>query len=219
MRSQRFLGLINWSQTKAYSASNTESGIYINLEGREPYGTVQPGQEYEYVRNHIIDRLKNLSDPSDGGPLVSHILKKEEVYHGPHTENAPDLLFALRHGEYAASIKLCDYLWEETSWITGRGSHRLDGIFLAYGRGIRRGGRTALHITDIAPAVLYVLDIPIPKEVDGKIPLSVFEDAFIAERPPRIDKSATVPSQSKERSLSDEEEQKILQKLEDLGYL
>ena len=215
----RVLGLIDWSQTKAYSDSNTEHGIYINLQGREPYGTVQPGQEYEDVRNHIIDRLKNLSDPADGGPLVNHIVKKEEVYQGPRTENAPDLLFALGQGEYAADIRLCDYLWEETSWITGRGSHRLDGVFLACGRGIRRGGKTALHITDIAPAVLYVLDIPIPQEMDGKVPLSVFEEAFTAARPPRIDKSAGLTAQSKEFSLSDEEEQKIFQNLEDLGYL
>jgi predicted AlkP superfamily phosphohydrolase/phosphomutase len=219
MHSYWFLGLIDWSQTKAYSASPTEQGIYINLQGREPYGTVQPGQEYEHVRNHIIDRLKNLSDPADGEPLVSHIVKKEDVYQGPHTENAPDLLFALRQGEYATDTRLCDYLWEETSWITGRGAHRLDGVFLAYGRGIRKGEKTALHITDIAPTVLYVLDIPIPQEIDGKIPLSVFEEAFIAERPPRIDKSADLTAQSKEFSLSDEEEQKIFQNLEDLGYL
>jgi predicted AlkP superfamily phosphohydrolase/phosphomutase len=219
MKSHRFLGLIDWARTKAYSASNTEQGIYINLSGREPYGTVQPGQEYEDVRNHIVDRLKNLSDPADGTPLVSHIVKKEDMYQGPHTENAPDLLFALRQGEYKADVKLCDYLWEETSWITGRGTHRLDGVFLAYGKGIRKGGKTALHITDIAPALLYLLDIPVPKEIDGKVPLSVFEETFIAERPPRIGKSAIVPTQSKELSLSDEEEQNLFQKLEDLGYL
>src|SRR4030042_1034254 len=46
---------INWPKTKAYAASITELGIYVNLQGREPNGIVAPGDEYERVREQGLE--------------------------------------------------------------------------------------------------------------------------------------------------------------------
>ena len=42
------------SKTKAYFISTNVQGININLKGREPNGIVEPGEEYEQMRNQII---------------------------------------------------------------------------------------------------------------------------------------------------------------------
>ncbi len=57
--------------------------IKVNLKGREPQGTVEPGQEYEEVLNEISKRLSSLKDPQTGAPLVSRILRNRDVYWGP----------------------------------------------------------------------------------------------------------------------------------------
>jgi predicted AlkP superfamily phosphohydrolase/phosphomutase len=53
---------VDWSQTQAYSLGN-EGQIRLNVAGREPMGCVQPGEEYEQVRDEIMDRLREMTDP------------------------------------------------------------------------------------------------------------------------------------------------------------
>ena len=53
---------IDWSQTKAYGMG-VISSIFINLKGREPNGIVEPGEEYERVRDEIIDDCLKLIKP------------------------------------------------------------------------------------------------------------------------------------------------------------
>ncbi|MGH2698608.1 MAG: alkaline phosphatase family protein, partial [Actinomycetota bacterium] len=65
---------IDWSQTKAFSAPNPQQGIYVNLEGREPQGTV-PATDYDRMREEIIERFTALVDPDDGNPVLDHIYR------------------------------------------------------------------------------------------------------------------------------------------------
>ena len=53
---------IDWKRTQAYSLGNVGQ-IYLNVIGREPFGCVRPGAEYEQVRDDIIDRLENVAGP------------------------------------------------------------------------------------------------------------------------------------------------------------
>ena len=56
---------VDWSRTKAYSIGSTAGQIYINLKGREPMGIVQPGTEFEEVREAIIRELKDAGGRGD----------------------------------------------------------------------------------------------------------------------------------------------------------
>lgn len=221
MQTYQFLDLIDWSRTQAFSASNTEQGIYVNLKGRQPHGVVNPGKDYETLRCQIIDMLCGIIDPSDGQPLVSHIYKKEDIYIGPYTESAPDIVFFLKNGECLADVRLFDELWQETSWITGRGTHRQDGLFIAYGKGIRKDISVKASITDLVPIVLYLLEIPIPHEVDGVLPISIFKEDFLQLRAPHYETLTAAKEETVDEvfSFTDEEEKKIFQKLKGLGYM
>ena len=220
MNTYQFLNFIQWSHTKAYSVSNTEQGIYINLKGREPHGVVNPGSEYENLRNDIMDALKTLRDPMGEQPLVSQLYKKEELYHGPYTDDAPDIIFFLSNGKYLADVNLTEHLWEEVSWITGRGTHRKDGLFIAYGKGVRKGIKVDANIVDLAPTALFLLDSPISQDIDGSILFSVFEDDFLKLKSPQYEVAGNKAEEdSPTFSLSENEEKKVIQQLTDLGYM
>ena len=53
---------IDWKHTRAFSDEMTHS-IWINLKGREPEGTVEPGDDYEELREYIIKEMSQLKDP------------------------------------------------------------------------------------------------------------------------------------------------------------
>lgn len=64
--------------------------FYLNLEGREPSGSVPP-EEYEDRLNDLIDELARLTGPQ-GRSVADRIVRGDEVFHGPHTDIAPDLV-------------------------------------------------------------------------------------------------------------------------------
>ena len=75
-----FFQNVDWSRTRAYALGL--GNIYINLAGREPSGAVLPGEEYERVRDGIIDGLEALVDPETGEFPVAKVYRREEIYHG-----------------------------------------------------------------------------------------------------------------------------------------
>ena len=79
--------MIDWPRTKAY-ALGAGGNIFINLKGREPDGAVEPGAEYETVRQQIIDRSLALRDPDKGTPMVHRSYRCEEIYRGAKTRSS-----------------------------------------------------------------------------------------------------------------------------------
>ena len=69
------------------------SGIRINLKGREKNGIVNPGKEYEEVRNQIINRFRKVVNPETGEPAFSLIGRREDFKAlGAYTNRVPDVL-------------------------------------------------------------------------------------------------------------------------------
>ncbi|MGM0604404.1 MAG: alkaline phosphatase family protein [Halobacteriota archaeon] len=74
--------------TRAYSL--IPGRFYVNLEGREPRGSV-PQDEYEAVRSELKSELLALEGP-DGNPVCERVVEKEVAFRGDHDEIAPDLV-------------------------------------------------------------------------------------------------------------------------------
>ena len=57
-----------WCRMRAFAvpSNNMTGAIRINLKGREPEGLVEPGVEYEALRQEIIDALLALENPETG---------------------------------------------------------------------------------------------------------------------------------------------------------
>jgi predicted AlkP superfamily phosphohydrolase/phosphomutase len=82
-------------RSKAYSL--IPGRVYINLKGREPRGSVEPGAEFESVCEDLIARLLALRGP-DGEPVIERVEKREALYGEDCASLAPDLVALARYG-------------------------------------------------------------------------------------------------------------------------
>jgi predicted AlkP superfamily phosphohydrolase/phosphomutase len=143
MLSENRLGTIDWDRTRAFSTEmNTLPGIWIHLQGRYPRGTVAPGPEYEQLRTALIKDLNGLTDPETGRQVVARAHRREDLYHGPRLEEAPDLLVELNldrgysytclpgQGSGPAIRRLSSSERLGAKGGSMNGSHRQEGIFL-----------------------------------------------------------------------------------------
>lgn len=215
----------DWSRTQAYG-DYIRPGIWINLRGREPHGIVEPGPEYEALRDRIIKALSACRDAATDGPIVHGVYRREEVYHGPYLDKAPDI-----HIDWNYDIACSGYRYEneagETITVGDQadmverrninGDHRPDGIWLLSGPNIRRGQTLAATIADLAPTLLYALGLPIPTDMDGQPLTDAFEPGHVAAHPPH--KTDPQAGRAAQHAFSTEEAQQIEERLRGLGYL
>jgi predicted AlkP superfamily phosphohydrolase/phosphomutase len=183
--SQTQMGAIDWGRTRAFSTEmNTFPAIWINLRGREPEGIVAPGREYERVRQELIEAAARFSNPHTGRPVVARAHRREELYHGPHLDQAPDLVLELELDEgytYTCLSSAGRLTCGPIRTLTGgertgakgqsmNGSHRRQGIF-GFSKGPEIEGRSlgSLSIMDMAPTILQFLNLPVPADMDGRV--------------------------------------------------
>jgi arylsulfatase A-like enzyme len=96
------------------------------------------------------------------------------------------------------------------------------GVFGARGPAIKRGFvADELSILDIAPTVLYSLDLPLPEELQGRLPTEVYHDAALKERPVRKAAAGTTGHGQIEAAVPGEleDEETVLERLRELGYI
>jgi predicted AlkP superfamily phosphohydrolase/phosphomutase len=218
---------IDWEQTQAYGFG-MYGNIYVNLKGREPRGIVEPGRQYEDLCDQIIEGLSCLTDPDTGEKIVEKVYRREDLYDGPYVEDAPDLLIGWDDYAYYTSVTLGKEKGEifgppmniDCSEYKHVGTHRLNGTFMAMGANIKKGLEISdAGICDVAPTILYMLGEPIPEDMDGRVLTEIFEEEFCRDNPPRGRRSGQVARSDEVVAYSDEESQKVAERLKGLGYL
>ncbi len=153
-----FLGNVDWARTQAYALGF--SGLYINLKGRERFGSV-PRDQYRLLRDEIARRLSRLEDPATGRPGVQEVFVRDEVYSDSGCrEIGPDLVVG-----YAKGVRASD--------ATGEGRVPRD---LWADNTSRWSGDHLMH-PDAVPGVLFV-NRPLGSEVVG---LRDLAGAIVAE--------------------------------------
>ena len=160
--------LVDWSQTVAWAWGGYYSRVFMNVQGREPQGTVAPG-EYESVRDDLISRLSQVTD-EQGRVMDTRALRPQDLFTGPYVQEAPDLFVYFddlywRAGQGIGNDSLYSF---ETEIGPDDSVHDYDGIFVLSLPGEQRGQRlSGLHIMDVGPTVLKLLDAPIPADFEG----------------------------------------------------
>jgi len=165
---------IDWSKTMAF-ASGVTGSITINLKGRQPRGIVNK-EEYEDIRSQLIQRLLKLRDPETNDKIVKNVYKREEIYHGPYLDKAPDLVAVPNN--YYEFFGMHGFTFNKvvTPTFGNSGSHRPYGIFMAYGENIEKGKKVnGTNILDVTPTILHTMELPIPEHMDGKALEGIFE--------------------------------------------
>jgi predicted AlkP superfamily phosphohydrolase/phosphomutase len=179
-----FRGAVDWTRTRAVAEAEAgHAWVRVNLRGREPHGIVEPGEEYERLRDELIGDLRALVDADTGQPAAAEVLRREEVVSGPHSGDLPDVFCLWQPGRLLRaavhprageiSERLRDVPWTE---------HHDDGFLIAAGPSIRSGAEAAPHIIDVAPTALALMGVPIPDDMTGRPIESLLGDGV---EPPR----------------------------------
>ena len=218
---------IDWPHTKAFSFG-VHGSIFINTSGRQPNGIVQPGTEYEGLRTEIIARLGRLTDPETGETVVERVYRREELYHGDCVDLAPDLLIEWKDYAYTAQQDYGEGVNSvfqtrskfEFSEKEHNGSHRLDGVLIMYG-GPTKGGAElqGCHIVDLAPTILYLMGEEVPEDMDGKVLVSALTEEYVKAHPIVYGNVTDRGADEATTTYSEDEAEKIEERLKDLGYL
>ncbi len=215
---------IDWHRTRAYSYGY-QGQIFINLEGREPNGIVQPGKEYETLLEELTQKLKAMRDPEDGRPVVDTIYYGRQLYHGPAQQFAPDLVLVMRNLAYITRLgfELGNQPGEifAPSRVGETGGHRINGVLIAAGPGINAKAQQTQPspwLGDITPTILHLLDASIPTWIDGRV-LTDWLAPEIAARPIKYQAEDHPHIVPQEAQMSSQEEQELLERLSNLGYL
>ena len=148
------------TETEAYSL--IPGRFYLNLDGREPRGSV-PAEEYESKRAELKEALESLAGP-DGKEVCARVVEKEAAFGGAHDDIAPDLVAIPSHGfDFKAGFKRHGEIFD-----TGprNGMHSFDNASLLIDDSARVGNDTNLF--DITPTILDLMDIDCERnEFDG----------------------------------------------------
>jgi predicted AlkP superfamily phosphohydrolase/phosphomutase len=228
------LSNIDWAQTKAYCYEilTFPSCVWINVKGLRPQGIVDPGAEYEQLMRFITDKLYELKDPMTGQQLISRVYRKQDIYHGPYLDQAPDLTLAWWDGITLLGKPSFTQDGHEpvVSFTGGRpisagewgGTHALQGILVFRGKPFHKGKKLEqVEIVDLAPTLLHILGLPIREDMDGRVLHEAFKAEFAAAHgiATRIRGDSDDEASPQERTYSDAEAVKVEERLRGLGYI
>lgn len=176
--------VIDWSRTRAFVSGFLM--LNINLKGRDPEGIVEPGREYEQLKEELIELLRGWIDPETGLHVMTDVFdpSKDGAFYGLGSELDGDIRYFTRpgyglhrsldvdgdelvtgvvsywHGDHGATRPTTRY---------GRGSDV--GIFYAYGRAFRKGYRRPRPVfpCDIVPTILHISNQPPLANQEGAV--------------------------------------------------
>jgi len=163
-----FFENVHWQKTKAYGLGI--NALYVNLDGRERYGTVR-GTDYGKFIAKVKAELLALKDPVNGANAVSNVWAGREIY-GRRDDKTPDLVIGWNRG-YRASWEtvLGGYTKEvfadnDDKWS---GDHCIDpqwvpAVLLA-NRPITKKNAA---LPDVTATILAEFGIPIPAQMTGQ---------------------------------------------------
>jgi predicted AlkP superfamily phosphohydrolase/phosphomutase len=219
---------IDWSATGAYvnEAYRSSPAVWLNRDlGSSEEDLRRIGDQAEAI-------LLSLVDPATGRPVVSKCIRPRDIYHGPHTSEAPHLLpswwqdgFLLEQSRPGAAPGVERSTAPLQGGVEFAASHRLDGVLMMGGGPIVAGaGFAGAHIVDVAPTVLYLMGEAIPGDMDGRVLLEALDDDFVVDHPVRyeaVDVSGddVSPEDSARMTFTDDESELIAQRLQALGYI
>jgi len=220
---QGFSPAVDWNRSRAHFRFKGEEGIYINRKNSSnPDGLIKNDQEYGEFREHLVKELAELVDPETGKPIIEKIYRKEEIYSGKYVKKAPDVIIQPENHYWTDDSLETMILIKEQGSQFASGYHRPNGIFIAWGKNIRRGKSLEnAEIIDIAPTVLYLMGLPVPKDMDGKLLKDIFVSPYVESTPIKYVDPSVMKQVFTEGTdvYSEEDSEEIKERLRKLGYL
>jgi hypothetical protein len=212
-------GQIAWQNSLAYYAGHGQ--LWINVLGRDPQGVVHPQGEYEEVRDSLRRGLQTrLCDSRTGAPVVENVFRKEELYPDEYLFCAPDLVVVFKPG-YAPSPQSVHMGFDEAACLPAAASsmvmagahpsmHRgfllLSAPSIVHGRLLPQ----AASLTSALPTILHAAGVG-HAGVEGAVLGEFFSPEYLETHP--------LPTVVHDGELSEEDEELVINRLRDLGYV
>lgn len=159
--------LVDWSRTIAWGEGGYYCRLFLNVAGREPQGTVAPG-EYERVRSELKKRLEALGD-HEGRPIGTVAHRPEELYR-EHNGVVPDLIvyFGDLHWRSVGQIGTGTLHLRENDTGPDDANHAHEGLYILAAPGVEPAPGSERSLLDIAPTLLELLEEPVPAVMEGR---------------------------------------------------
>jgi predicted AlkP superfamily phosphohydrolase/phosphomutase len=162
-------------RTRAAALPNNHVGaVRLNLKGREPFGSVAPGNEAIDVIEEIREELQALRDPASDEPIVARVYTPEEAFGADYHPDVPDLFVQFRSDlgviESCRSARVGTIRERINAPRNPRtGNHTPASRIWLGGSDISADLRLDRpRSVDIAPTILGLLDVPSPPGIDGR---------------------------------------------------
>jgi len=164
------------------------------------YAIVRLLSHSKKVKKWLIKKIYGITNPKTGASLVKNIYDRGDVYWGKYTFRGPDLIIEFKEdcsGNYS-------FIRNE-SWFKefNDGMHYRNGIAIFNGPDIKEGVELDSHamIWDICPTILHMLNLPIPKDMDGRVLIEIFKpESKIAKRESIYAEEVSVRKKIKEKT-------------------
>lgn len=174
--------VVDWSRTRAYGIGL--NALYLNLEGRERDGIVKLA-ERDALLEELRAKLLAVRDPVDGQAAISRVDRSDEIYAGPFTDRAPDLIIGYRRGYRSSWSTTLGGITEEvfsdngSAWSADHcmAADEIPGVLFG-NRPILRAGPA---LADLAPTILEEFGLTPPATMTGR---SLFRSALVASANP-----------------------------------
>ncbi len=215
--------LIDWKKTTAFAAPASIYGaLYLNVKNREAEGFVDPGAPLEKAIAELKKELLQYRHPDNGENIFAAVFERDEIYPQATQNLAPDLLVKPKDGYVLFSqVNEPKILKKAVPWEEITGTHRPEGILIVKSEKFNTGKdrKPQARIIDLAPTILYLLGIPIPESMDGKVLEQFMKKSVLAEKAPLYSAADDSDSSAQKKGYSKEEEALIRERLQGLGYL
>ena len=137
--------------------------IFVNLQGREPNGSVPP-EKYEETREQLTEVLLNLREKDTNEPIIREVLKKEDIYEGQNVNSAADLI-AVPHDGFDLKGNVNKDVFGEKGSLVGMHTFE-DSLLYIRNRDLLKK-HNEFWVGDLAPTILKMMNLPVPTDMDG----------------------------------------------------
>jgi predicted AlkP superfamily phosphohydrolase/phosphomutase len=159
---------VDWENSAAVASG--QGPIYLIRNQDDP--------EYESLRQEIRLKLQKVKTP-DGNQVVSNIFDGEEVYSGEYATERPDLVAEQADNVHIPGGSGHEDVFTEAGHAPWTAENKQNGLFIATGPDFANGTIEDISIIDLAPTLLHLHGCPIPRDMDGSVKKSVFDEGSV----------------------------------------
>ncbi len=161
--------MVDWTKTTAWGDGGYYARIFLNIDGREPQGTIAAG-DVDRVKRELSAKIEALGD-ENGNPIGTRVYYPEDVYR--KTKGIPpDMIVYLGNLDWrsAGTVGTNSVHIFENDTGPDDANHAQEGIYIWHNRGrAPAGSADKISIYDVAPSILDYFSIEPTSEMIGRI--------------------------------------------------